>query len=130
MQVQTKNADILMVEDNEAYATSLAEIIEELMDHKVTIAHDGTKALEMAREGSFDLFMIDINLPGKKGYEVAAEIRQIGRYKLSPMIAMTGEDQPDLRKRILQSGFNLYLMKPIDIDALTDIIDIYLRGLG
>jgi CheY-like chemotaxis protein len=124
------NREILLVEDNEEYASTLAQIVEDLMHHSVTIARDGLEAVRLAQANKFDLFLLDVNLPKMKGGEVAKAIRQMERYNKVPIIAMTAYDDVQTRKQILASGCNLYLTKPIDIDALNDILNLYLQGLG
>lgn len=124
------NREILLVEDNEEYASTLAQIVEDLMQHSVTIARDGLEAVRLAQATQFDLLLLDVNLPKMNGWDVAKTIRLMERYDRVPIIAMTAYDDIETRKQILAAGCNLYLTKPIDIDALNDILTLYLQGLG
>lgn len=130
MNAETKAREILLIEDNKDYAETLTKIIRDLLEHKVTAVHDGKEGIKVAEEGKYDLFLVDINLPGMVGWDVAMALRKISRYENTPIIAMTAYDDSDTRKMSLRSGCNVYLTKPVDIDALTEIITIYLQGFG
>jgi two-component system CheB/CheR fusion protein len=78
--------------------------------------------LAMAREHIFDVIICDIGLPGMDGYEV---IRQLRLQSLNPvpcLVALTGYDQPEHRTRAIEVGFDHYLVKPIAMNVLMNII--------
>lgn len=76
----------------------------------------------MAKDGCYDVIVCDIGLPGMDGYEVLRQIRQLPLAPVPCCIAMTGYGQPHYRAHALAVGFGHYLVKPVSIDALQDVI--------
>ena len=65
--------------------------------------------------------LLDIGLPGLDGYEVGRRIRQsLGRDVL--LVALTGYGQPEDRDRVLDAGFDVHLVKPVDLAALEELL--------
>ncbi len=112
---------ILIVDDNVSAATSLAMLVK-LWGYGPLVAHDGPKALEMARDHGPPIVLLDIGLPGMDGLEVARRLRQIPVVAGSTIVAMTGYGQDDDRKRSREAGFDHHLVKPVDLDALERLI--------
>lgn len=112
---------VLVVDDNQDSADSLA-ILLRLRGHDVRTAYDGESALEL--EGVFRpaLVFLDIGLPRKNGYDVAAELRAL-RGKDVTIVAMTGFGQPEDRQRSREAGFDHHLVKPVDPNALAAVFD-------
>lgn len=100
---------ILVVEDN----SSNYMLIEEIIDGRAVIVHawDGEEAVRMFAREAPDIVLMDINLPQKNGYEAAAEIRVLS--KTVPIIAVTAYAQDTDKDKIIQSGFNGYIAKPV-----------------
>jgi CheY-like chemotaxis protein len=67
------------------------------------------------------VLLVDIGLPGLDGYGVARKVRD-GLGRSVYMVAITGYGQPDDRKRALEAGFDLHLIKPIDIAVLERLL--------
>jgi CheY-like chemotaxis protein len=65
---------------------------------------------------------VDIGLPGFDGYEVARRIRAMGPTPRILLVALTGYGQPDDRRRSNAAGFDVHLVKPIDIEELNEIL--------
>lgn len=130
MQVKIAKREILLVEDNPTYAQTLTQIIEDLMEHNVTYVPTGEQAVRMVEQIRFDLILLDMNLPGIQGWEVAEAIRKLDGYATVPIIAMTAYDDVGKRKQSLAAGCNVYLIKPIDVDALEELMTLYLRGFS
>jgi CheY-like chemotaxis protein len=114
-------ARVLMVEDNPDAAESLVMILE-LLGHHVRVVHDGIAALETARANVPDIMLVDIGLPGMDGYEVARSIRRDTVLKDIVLVALTGYGRPEDRAQALASGFDYHLVKPVDLDALGDLV--------
>jgi signal transduction histidine kinase/ActR/RegA family two-component response regulator len=112
---------ILIVDDNADAADTLALMLQ-LDGHDVQTAYGGAEALE--RLSSFDAqtVLLDIGLPGMDGHEVARRMRQQPRGPALHLIALTGYGQPDDRARALAAGFDDHLVKPVDLDALTEAL--------
>ncbi|MGE0127313.1 MAG: PAS domain-containing protein [Blastocatellales bacterium] len=112
---------ILIVDDNIDSAESLAMLLQ-LDGHEVHIAHDGLAALEEAHAFQPDVMLLDINLPEMDGYEVARRLRREAAMKGMTLVAMTGYGQEEDRQRTLEAGFQLHLVKPVDLDMLHELL--------
>jgi PAS domain S-box-containing protein len=110
-------ARVLMVEDNQDAAESLA-ILLELLGHHVRIVPDGPAALDAARANMPDVMLIDIGLPQMSGYEVAQRIRQIPTLETLVLVAITGYGRPEDKAQAMAAGFDYHLVKPVDFGAL------------
>jgi|SRR6185503_12419743 len=111
---------ILIVEDNDDARDALRMLLE-LDGHVVEAAAEGHAALEIARGKDPDVALVDIGLPGIDGYEVARRIRAAdGKRPL--LIALTGYGQPEDRRRAAEAGFDSVLVKPVDPNALSDLL--------
>ena len=69
-----------------------------------------------------DVALVDIGLPGIDGYEVARRLRQDAGTRDIKLIALTGYGQADDQRRVLEAGFDVHLVKPVDIDHLLEAI--------
>jgi signal transduction histidine kinase/CheY-like chemotaxis protein len=112
---------VLVVEDSTDLAESMALLLG-LWGYEVRVAHSGLAALEAARARTPDLVLLDIGLPEMDGYQVAAALRQRPEMKNVLMVALTGYGQEGDRRRALESGFNCHLTKPVDPQALREIL--------
>jgi two-component system CheB/CheR fusion protein len=112
---------VLIVEDNPDAAESLRLLLQ-ILGHHVRAVHDGLAALEAARANLPDLMLIDIGLPGMDGYELARTIRGDVALKGLLLIALTGYGQPEDRAQATAAGFDYYLVKPVDLDALGQLV--------
>lgn len=112
---------ILIVDDNEDAAEMLGMLLSS-RGHEVAIAHDGISALEKVRAFKPDVLCLDIGLPHLDGYALAARIREIDLGKRPTLIAVTGYGQDKDRSKALESGFDHHLVKPVNIEALYQIL--------
>jgi signal transduction histidine kinase/ActR/RegA family two-component response regulator len=112
---------VLVVDDNVDAAELLAEVLE-LDGHEVVVAHDGLAALE--RVGSFapEVVFLDIGLPGLDGYEVARRVRQRPGGKALKLVALTGYGQASDRQRSREAGFDVHLVKPVELDTVRALV--------
>lgn len=109
---------VLVVDDNQGAAQSLALLLEKLWGHKVEIAYDGSAAVEAAQRFMPDAVLLDIGLPGISGYEVARQLRQLPEFGKLFLIALTGYGQEQDQKKSKEAGFDLHLVKPVDVPTL------------
>ncbi len=119
--------EILIIEDDEFNALILEHILVKIGN--ITTVPDGKKALEVISNGNeehkkFDIMIVDINLPGKlDGIELMKIIKEKWSYYNNvPFIAQTAYAMSKDRERLLKSGFDDYISKPIDNDELLMII--------
>jgi two-component system CheB/CheR fusion protein len=111
---------VLLVDDNRDAADSLALLLQ-ASGHEVRTAHDGLAGLEAARAARPEVVLLDIGLPRMDGYEVARRLRaQLGHDVV--LVALTGYGQADDRRRAREAGFNIHLVKPVDLDALERLL--------
>jgi CheY-like chemotaxis protein len=103
---------IMVVDDNEDAAEMLAMLLQ-ASGHEVTIAHDGTDALELAASFRPQLVFLDIGLPGMDGYEVARRLRALAATARSQIVALTGWGGDKDKKLAKQAGFDEHLTKPV-----------------
>jgi CheY-like chemotaxis protein len=113
---------ILLIEDNEEIAVTLRSLLE-MSGHTVEYAFDGPSGIELARRFSPEIILCDIGLPGgMNGYDVARSIRADSTLAKAMLVAVTGYAREEDRARALAAGFDTHVRKPIDIDALDQII--------
>ena len=113
---------ILVVDDNRAAAKMLALLLAKLGGHEVITAHDGSEALEAAREHRPDLILLDIGLPKLSGYEVARRLRQQPETAQTLLAAVTGYGAAEDRHKSLQAGCDAHLVKPPSLAALKKLL--------
>lgn len=107
---------VLVVEDNEDARVMLHQLLES-HGHAVDDAADGMDGLDKLLASPPDAAVIDIGLPRIDGYQLARRVRKA----LDPapvMIAITGYGQPADRERAIEAGFDVFLVKPVDIHEL------------
>ena len=112
---------ILIIEDNQDINETLNFCLS-TNGHTVSSAFDGPTGLSIAKKNHPDIIFCDIGLPGMDGYEVVRQLRMQCLEPVPVCIAMTGYDQPEYRNRGTEAGFDRYLVKPVSIDALTQLI--------
>lgn len=112
---------ILVIEDNEANLELMVYLLR-AMGYEPLSAEDGLSGLALARDLVPDLVLCDINMPGMNGFEVATELRADVRTRQIPIIAITAFAMVGDRERILASGFDMYLSKPIQPETFVDQI--------
>jgi signal transduction histidine kinase/CheY-like chemotaxis protein len=108
---------ILVVDDNADSAESLAMVLS-LAGHETRTAHSGVAGLKVAREFRPEVILLDIGLPSMDGYEVAREIRASYGAQPVTVIAMTGYGSEEDRRKSREAGFDIHLVKPLDLDSL------------
>src|SRR5262249_27044224 len=115
---------ILLAEDNRINQILTTRLLQK-RGHSVAIADTGKAALELTERESFDLILMDIQMPEIDGLEVAATIRRRERPggKRTPIIAMTAHAMVGDRDRCLRAGMDHYLSKPLDRKQLFAAIE-------
>jgi two-component system, sensor histidine kinase and response regulator len=115
---------IPLTEDN-AVNQRLASRLLDKQGHVVMMADDGVKALKACNENTFDLILMDVQMPVMDGMEATAAIRQTEQNTKHhiPIIAMTAHAMAGDRKRFLNAGMDGYVSKPIHARELLEAID-------
>jgi CheY-like chemotaxis protein len=111
------------VDDNVDSAESCALLLRLKGGHNVRVAYDGPSALAAARECLPEVVLLDIGLPrGMDGYEVARRLREMPGLEQAVIAAVTGYGQAEDRRRAREGGFTAHLTKPVEWEALADLL--------
>ena len=118
---------ILLAEDNELNQ-EIAEAILEEAGFTLEVAKDGQEAVDMLKDsepGYYQLVLMDVQMPVMDGYEATRTIRKLEDQRLAsiPIIAMTANAFEEDRQEAIKSGMNGHIAKPIDMEALFDILE-------
>jgi len=112
-----------LVVDDVADITEMLSVMLTYAGYAVVTASSAPAALEAARQHHFDVVISDIGMPEMTGYQLAEALRLLPGYESVPMVALTGYSMFDDRERSLNAGFNAHLTKPIDPQALLELIE-------
>jgi PAS domain S-box-containing protein len=113
----TRPVRVLIADDNRDACESL-EMLLALEGHVVRVAYDGESALAAIDDFQPDIALLDIGMPGKNGYEVAAEVRKRPRVCGVRLVALTGWGQAEDRRKSEAAGFDAHLVKPVDFEEV------------
>jgi signal transduction histidine kinase/ligand-binding sensor domain-containing protein/CheY-like chemotaxis protein len=110
---------ILIAEDN-VVNQKIAILVVEKMGHRVTIASNGSEAVQKWRTGSYDLILMDLQMPELDGLEATRLIRaeEAATGSHTPIVAMTAHAMDSDREQCLAAGMDDYISKPISRDSL------------
>lgn len=111
------NINVLLVEDNLVNQLVAKELLMS-MKAKVIIAENGQMALDSLSEHSFDVVLMDIQMPVMDGLTATKEIRKLEKYQNLPIIAMTAHAREEDKMRSLAAGMNLHIAKPVTAELL------------
>lgn len=112
---------ILVVDDDLGTRLSISDYLE-LSGYIVITADDGEKALKIVEEYHPDLIVTDIVMPQMNGYELVRQVRQKPAFRLLPVILLTARIKTQERILGYQSGCDLYLPKPFELEELAAAI--------
>lgn len=115
-------ARILLIEDNPDNLDLMSYLLT-AYGHAVTTAEDGESGIATALATRPDLVACDIHLPGVDGYGVAKALKADAALTAVPVIAVTALAMVGDREKILASGFDGYITKPIDIRTFPDEVN-------
>jgi CheY-like chemotaxis protein len=115
---------ILLAEDNEINRRVAVRILEK-EGHQVFAVEDGRKALDALRSWTFDVVLMDVQMPVMDGLEATRAIRQSERQSSAhiPIIALTAHAMSGDRERCLEAGTDDYISKPINVRALLSLLE-------
>jgi CheY-like chemotaxis protein len=118
----------VLVVDDEPDVLLLCRLNLEQRGHQVLEAPNGDEALDLAREGTPDLVVLDLMLPGIDGYQVLQALRADGRTSGIPVLVLTAKSLQADRERSRQLGAAAFVTKPFLPDELCDKVDEVLAG--
>jgi signal transduction histidine kinase/CheY-like chemotaxis protein len=119
------NAKILLVEDNEINQMVAQKMLEKV-GLKAVLANDGVEALKILNDQSFDLVLMDCQMPEMDGFDATREIRRLELQSLKderlPIVAMTANVMSGDKERCLEVGMDDYIGKPVQRDKLEAVL--------
>jgi DNA-binding response OmpR family regulator len=118
---------VLLVEDDKKIATAVKRGLE-AEGFSVEVAFDGTDGLWRATEGSYDVIVLDLMLPGRNGFQVCADLREAGNW--SPILVLTAKEGDLDETEALETGADDYLTKPFSFPVLVARLRALLRRTG
>jgi two-component system, sensor histidine kinase and response regulator len=117
---------VLLAEDNLVNQRLVVRLLEK-SGHRVVVAGTGLEALQALEKGSFDLVLMDVQMPEMDGLEATAVIRE--KEKSSglhqPVVALTAHAMKGDREKCMAGGMDGYLSKPIRPQELDQLLEIY-----
>jgi CheY-like chemotaxis protein len=116
-------ARILIIEDNRENMELMAYLLR-AFGHMVLEAVEGEAGLKLAKYGPIDLILCDLQMPGMDGYEVVRRMKV--NSSSIPMIAITAYAMVGDRDKVLASGFDGYIPKPINPETFVGEIEAFL----
>jgi signal transduction histidine kinase len=117
----TGKPSVLLIEDNDDGREMMATMLS-ACGYPICHAADGLQGVHMASANPPDVALVDIGLPGIDGYEVARRLRKNAQTRHIKLIALTGYGLAEDQRRVLEAGFDMHLVKPVDIQHLLDAI--------
>ncbi len=115
---------VLIVEDDTHVARNIAKMLSEA-GHVADVAHDGEDGLAMAREGAFDVLIVDRMMPRRDGLSMISELRADG--DKTPALVLSALGEVDDRVEGLKAGGDDYLVKPYAPSELMARVDVLAR---
>lgn len=112
---------ILVADDNLGTRLSVSDYLE-MSGYSVIAAEDGLQALSMIETYHPHILITDINMPRMDGYELVRQVRQKPAFRLLPVVFLTERASTEERIRGYQTGCDLYLPKPFEMQELSAVI--------
>ena len=116
-------ANIAIIEDNKDISSILANILNE-NDYSYKQAYDGSQAMKLLKNESFDLVLMDLMLPYVNGETLIYELRKISD---TPVIVISAKSMMETKLEVLRLGADDYIIKPFDINEVIVRIEVVLR---
>ena len=126
--VKTVKGRVLVVEDN-PIAQTIASHALRRQSFEVECAGDGAAAVEAATKCSFDLILMDLQMPGVDGFQATERIRNLPGYSEIPIIALTANCSADYQERCVNSGMQGFLAKPVRTRELVQTVERFLEAV-
>lgn len=120
-----KGKSILVVEDNAINQMVIKMITKKWLNTSVVYANNGQEGLEALQSQSFDIILMDLQMPVMDGYEATIAIRngEAGEHNRNiPIIAVTADVMEETKRRVKEIGMDFYISKPLKNDSLFEVI--------
>jgi len=110
-----------LVVDDDLATCELIQTILHSADMEALISTDSARAVKLLDDQKFDAVFLDVNMPSPDGIELTRLMRASGHNQKTPVIIVTGEEDPSVLGRGFQAGANFFLFKPINKDRLLNL---------
>jgi len=114
-------ARVLVVDDDTDFMRALATLLE-MVGYEVRTAQDGLRGLDVVEEFRPECAVLDVDLPGMDGVEIARRLRRQAWAGELVLIAMTGWNRSEDRTAAMLAGFDHFLAKPVNLDELFGLL--------
>ncbi len=128
VKIKMDQGRILLAEDDPS-GQKLMKLLLSRMAYNVDLACTGKEVLKLLEGGTYDIVLMDMEMPEMDGFTATRLIRQDDRYKDLPIVALTAHAMNEHRKKTLNAGCNDYLSKPVDRAKLELIIEKYIGSV-
>jgi CheY-like chemotaxis protein/anti-sigma regulatory factor (Ser/Thr protein kinase) len=122
---ENREAKIILLAEDNPVNQQLMKVLLKKMGFEVTLVENGKLAVEALGKASYDIILMDIQMPEMNGLEATRTIRQNGIK--TPIVAITANALKGDREQCLEAGCDDYLPKPVDKHDLEDMINKYLQ---
>lgn len=112
---------VLLIDDDELMLISVKSLLES-EGYAVTTASSGAEALQKAGRQQYDVFLLDIIMPGMSGFEVCKSLRAMDRYNKTAVVMLTAKSAEADRQEGMEAGATQFLPKPVAPDRLLEVI--------
>jgi two-component system CheB/CheR fusion protein len=112
----------ILVVDDSVDTIDMLQRLFEMDGATVSIARSGAEALQILREKDFDVILSDISMPEMDGFEFLRRLRELPEKRDTPVLALTGFGRAEDIERAVAEGFFSHVTKPLDVDALVEIL--------
>lgn len=119
---------VMIVEDNQSQLNSLIKMVSEIPEAEISGYRTAEDAVAQLKKATFDLFLLDVQLPGKNGFFLASQIRSMQQYHLTPILFITGNERDSLQAFKQYHCYD-YIIKPVLRRELREKIDMILSSL-
>jgi DNA-binding response OmpR family regulator len=125
--MEPRKKRILVIEDDREMRSLLQDFLEE-EGYAVGCVEDGSEAFRKLAKENSDLIITDIRMPGLSGLDILPGLKQIRPG--SPVIAITAFGSEEIHRRVMESGADAYLEKPLQLDQLRTLIQEMVSSQG
>jgi CheY-like chemotaxis protein len=125
VKVQSDVPKVLLVEDYKHSQIIVTRLLKKNGFTSVVVVENGAEALEQVKQQSFDIILMDMQMPVMNGFEATERIRQIPEYKDTPIIALTAFAMKGDKEKCLEAGASDYIPKPIDSQEFIEKVKRY-----
>ena len=115
---------VLVAEDSSVIQNITKKVLQ-FQHYEITSVKNGKQVLDKLQKGSYDILLLDINMPVMDGMECARRIRAMQDEKLAqiPIVAITGNAKNYSMEDFKEAGINEYLQKPLNFDRLVEVVN-------